>query len=107
MTNSNEGYIFVNQSNSNVTQYIAELFPTMSEMEVQQGAAIYSSVPNITVAEQCNLVMGECKILKSSCFWLQLIGDELLAVFICPSYTLLHAFGAAGYKVNLLIFHVG
>jgi hypothetical protein len=68
ITNTNEGYIFVNQADSNVTQYIADLFPDLSAEEIQQGAAIYSSVPNTTVAEQCDLVMGECKaVLKASC----------------------------------------
>jgi hypothetical protein len=60
VTNENEGYAFVNQSTtSNLTDYITNLFPLLTPSEVNTAVELYSSIPDTTVVEQCNLVMGE------------------------------------------------
>ncbi|KAH7903614.1 hypothetical protein BJ138DRAFT_1120210 [Hygrophoropsis aurantiaca] len=56
--NSNEGNIFVNANETlNITDYVAQLFPDLTSVQVQEAAYIYQSYG--TPLEQAITVMGD------------------------------------------------
>ena len=58
ITNSNEGYIFVNQNSSlSVANYVAQLFPLFGQKEIDAVAAQYAELG--TPAEQMTAIMEE------------------------------------------------
>ncbi|KAJ3828456.1 Alpha/Beta hydrolase protein [Lentinula raphanica] len=73
ITNSNEGNIFVNQTDpiTNVSLYAGTLFPTFGSQQAQEIAQLYKDLG--TPLQQDNLIMGE-------------------SIFVCPTYYLLKAF---------------
>jgi len=85
ITNSNEGYIFVNQSTGptvNVEQYTSSLFPRFGQKESASTAALYAGLG--TPLDQVNLIMGE-------------------SIFVCPTYALLQAFPRTSFKGEFAI----
>lgn len=65
MTNSDEGFIFVNSTftgEMTVEQYVAGLMPQFNDAEVQLVADMYKNIGLDTVFEQADKIMGECKI---------------------------------------------
>ncbi|KAH7928320.1 alpha/beta-hydrolase [Leucogyrophana mollusca] len=76
--NSNEGNIFVNANETlNITDYVAQLFPDMTPLQVQEAAYVYASYG--TPLEQAIAVMGD-------------------SIFVCPTYYLLQAFQGRSWK---------
>ena len=57
-TNSHEGNIFVNQSRTDITNFIAQLFPLFGKKEVEAVVAEYSKFG--LPADQANAIMGDC-----------------------------------------------
>ncbi|KAF8969096.1 Alpha/Beta hydrolase protein [Flammula alnicola] len=85
VTNANEGIAFVNQSTANtvqVPQYIAQLFPNLTPIETEAAAAQYAGLGSNIV--QVNAIMSE-------------------SIFLCPTYSLLRAFGGLGFKGEFAI----
>ncbi|GLB40131.1 putative type-B carboxylesterase lipase family protein [Lyophyllum shimeji] len=75
VTNTLEGFNFVNQSTASTVQipdYISQLFPNFGSPEIRKAAALYANLG--TPISQAVAIMGE-------------------AIFICPTYFLLRAFG--------------
>ena len=63
VTNADEGYIFVDTANppTNLTNYVAELFPLIDPTTVQTIVQQYEDDPTLTdVLSQAIAVMGEC-----------------------------------------------
>ena len=57
-TNSNEGFIFMNQNSSlGVANYVAQLFPLFGQKEIDAAAAQYAGLG--TTFEQATAIMGE------------------------------------------------
>ncbi|KAJ3921731.1 Alpha/Beta hydrolase protein [Lentinula edodes] len=80
VTNSNEGFIFVNQSNPiAASSYASNLFPKFGTEVANITAQIYA--PFGYSLEQDELIMGE-------------------SIFICPTYYLLSAFQNKAWKVT-------
>ncbi|KAG9310069.1 Alpha/Beta hydrolase protein [Chiua virens] len=78
ITNMDEGSLFVDQSLTISTeQYISELFPNIQASQATSLAALYAGLG--TNVQQSNAVMGE-------------------AIFVCPTYYLLKAFGNNAWK---------
>ncbi|KAH7906561.1 Alpha/Beta hydrolase protein [Hygrophoropsis aurantiaca] len=76
--NSNEGNNFVNANETlNITDYVAQLFPDMTPLQVQEAAYVYQSYG--TALEQAITVMGD-------------------SIFVCPTYYLLQAFQGRSWK---------
>ncbi|KAJ3754100.1 Alpha/Beta hydrolase protein [Lentinula raphanica] len=75
ITNSNEGNIFVNQTDpiTNVSLYAGTLFPTFGSQQAQEIAQLYKDLG--TPLQQDNLIMGEC-VRKQ---WLE--GEHLITDF--------------------------
>ena len=64
MTNQNEGTIFVSSAisaNQTVTEYVANLFPTLSSSQVSEVVKAYSDTGFTDTFDQAVLIMGECK----------------------------------------------
>ncbi|KAE9408455.1 alpha/beta-hydrolase [Gymnopus androsaceus JB14] len=82
VTNTNEGVIFVNQTNpiTNVSLYAGTLFPKFGPKEDSETAEIYASLG--TPLEQDDTIMAE-------------------SIFICPSFYLLSAFPNSSWKVSI------
>ncbi len=58
VTNSNEGFIFVNQNGSlDVANYVAQLFPLFGQKEIDATIAQYAGLG--TPPEQMTAIMGE------------------------------------------------
>ncbi|GLB44901.1 putative type-B carboxylesterase lipase family protein [Lyophyllum shimeji] len=84
-TNTFEGAIFIDPktpSNVDVKNYVAQLFPTLDAKEIAAAASQYENLGSPTF--QVTAIMGE-------------------AIFICPTYYLLQAFGGHGYKSEFAI----
>ncbi|KAI0733810.1 alpha/beta-hydrolase [Fomitopsis betulina] len=82
VTNSYEGYTFVDTANppTNLTNYVAELFPLIDPITIQTIVQQYEDVPTLPdVLSQAVAVMGE-------------------SMFICPTYLLMEAFGVNAFK---------
>lgn len=65
MTNTNEGYNFVNTANppTNLTAYVAELFPLIDPVTVHAIVQQYEDDPALPdVLSQAIAIMGECKL---------------------------------------------
>ena len=85
-----------------VAEYVSELFPVFSVEQSNAAAAQYAGLG--TNLFQVEAIMGECEYTCSSAcyhrrestFWAQ-----LTAIFICPTYFLLRAFGNQAYKVGV------
>ncbi|KAH0833387.1 Alpha/Beta hydrolase protein [Lanmaoa asiatica] len=76
--NQNEGNIFVNVNETlTITDYISQLFPDMTSLQVQEGASVYEDYG--TALEQAIMVMGD-------------------SIFVCPTYYLLQAFAGRSWK---------
>lgn len=63
VTNSYEGYTFVDTANppTNLTNYVAELFPLIDPITIQTIVQQYEDVPTLPdVLSQAVAVMGEC-----------------------------------------------
>ncbi|GLB44902.1 putative type-B carboxylesterase lipase family protein [Lyophyllum shimeji] len=85
VTNTFEGALFIDPktpADVDVPNYVAQLFPNFSAKEVAAAAAQYRDVGSPVF--QVTAVMGE-------------------AIFICPSYFLLRAFGGRGFKSEFAI----
>ncbi|KAF8622796.1 hypothetical protein AX15_006726 [Amanita polypyramis BW_CC] len=82
ITNSHEGDIFVNQSTTNITHYVAQLFPLFGEKEIRAVVREYSGFGS--PANQTNAIMGD-------------------AIFVCPTYSLMRAFPGTAFKVVAVI----
>lgn len=64
MTNTNEGYNFVDESNppTNLTEYVEQLFPLIDSVVTQVIVQQYSDDPSLPdVLSQAIAIMGECK----------------------------------------------
>jgi len=82
-TNSNEGFVFVNQDSSpNVANYVAQLFPLFGQKDIDAAAAHYTGLG--TPLEQVTAIMGE-------------------AIFVCPTYLLLRRFRDRSFKGEFAI----
>ncbi|KAJ7675717.1 Alpha/Beta hydrolase protein [Mycena polygramma] len=78
VTNTNEGVIFVDQTQDyNVAEYVRNLFPLFGVEESNAAAAIYKTVGS--PLDQVNAIMGE-------------------SVYTCSTYLLLDAFPGQAYK---------
>ncbi|KAF7343207.1 Carboxylic ester hydrolase [Mycena venus] len=78
ITNSNEGFILVNQTwEYDVTEYAQNLFPLLGFKQSKVIASAYQSLG--TPLEQVTAIMGE-------------------SLFVCPTYLLLEAFPGESYK---------
>ncbi|EIW84339.1 alpha beta-hydrolase [Coniophora puteana RWD-64-598 SS2] len=76
--NSHEGNIFVNQTEAYMpAEYVANLFPDMTQEQVEQAAYLYSDMG--TPIEQANWIMGD-------------------SIFVCPTYYLLAAYPGRSWK---------
>ncbi|KAI0733804.1 Alpha/Beta hydrolase protein [Fomitopsis betulina] len=87
MTNSYEGYSFVNEAMppTNLTDYVVQLFPTIADIAVQAIVQQYMDDTTLTnTSARAIAVMGE-------------------SIFICPSYPLMEAFGVNAYKGEFAI----
>ncbi|KAF9544962.1 alpha/beta-hydrolase [Agrocybe pediades] len=85
VTNTFEGVTFVNQSTANTVQvadYVTQLFPNISPRQAKAAAAKYAGLG--TNIDQVSGIMGE-------------------AIFICPTYYLLRAFGGKAFKGEFAI----
>ncbi|PFH46612.1 hypothetical protein AMATHDRAFT_154314 [Amanita thiersii Skay4041] len=85
ITNTNEGNIFVDQTTADSVQtanYVAQLFPHFGEAEIDKAVEQYAGVG--TNIEKANTIMGE-------------------AIFICPTYFLMRAFGDKAFKGQFAI----
>ncbi len=57
-TNSNEGFIYVNQNSTlSVANYIAQLFPLLGQKDIDAAASQYAGLG--TPIEQATAIMGE------------------------------------------------
>ena len=101
MTNTYEGYNFVNEADppTNLTQWVAELFPVIDSVTIQSIVQQYEDDPSLPdVLSQAIAIMGECMYHHCSNEY----SDDynyLSAIFICPTYPLMEAFGDKAYKV--------
>ncbi|KAJ7625350.1 Alpha/Beta hydrolase protein [Mycena polygramma] len=78
VTNTNEGFIFVNQTAEyDVAEYASNLFPLFGAKESNATASIYKSLGSSL--DQVNAIMTE-------------------SIFLCPIYLLLDAFSGKSYK---------
>ncbi|KAH0833388.1 Alpha/Beta hydrolase protein [Lanmaoa asiatica] len=76
--NQNEGNVFVNVNETlTITDYISQLFPDMTSLQVQEAASVYEDYG--TPLEQAITVMGD-------------------SIFVCPTYYLLQAFAGRSWK---------
>ncbi|KAJ4480045.1 Alpha/Beta hydrolase protein [Lentinula aciculospora] len=84
ITNSNEGTIFVNQTDpiTNVSLYASELFPKFGPRIANATAQLYA--PLGSPLQQDDLIVGE-------------------SIFVCPSYYLLSAFENRAWKGEFAI----
>ncbi|KAF8071639.1 Alpha/Beta hydrolase protein [Lyophyllum atratum] len=85
VTNAFEGALFIDPTNSpnvDVRNYVAQLFPDFKTKEIAAAAAQYQNVGSPIF--QITAIMGE-------------------AIFICPTYFLLRAFGGRGFKSEFAI----
>ncbi|KAE9408460.1 alpha/beta-hydrolase [Gymnopus androsaceus JB14] len=84
VTNTNEGILFVNQTNpiTNVSLYAGTLFPKFGPTQDNETAEIYASLG--TPLEQDDAIMAE-------------------SIFICPSFYLLSAFPNSSWKGQFAI----
>ncbi|KAF8077595.1 Alpha/Beta hydrolase protein [Lyophyllum atratum] len=85
VTNTLEGFNFVNQNTASAVQipaYIGQLFPKFGTQEITRAAALYASLG--TSISQAVAIMGE-------------------AIFICPTYFLLRPFSGRSWKAAFAI----
>jgi carboxylesterase type B len=83
VVNTHEGNILVDQSTTmNLTDFIGTIFPNFGPAQINGAAMLYQNMGNNV--DQANLVMGE-------------------AMFVCPTYYLLQAFGAQAWKGEFAI----
>ena len=64
VTNTNEGYNFVDESNppTNLTEYVEQLFPLIESVITQAIVQQYSDDPSLPdVLSQAIAILGECK----------------------------------------------
>ncbi|KAA1475671.1 alpha/beta-hydrolase [Dentipellis sp. KUC8613] len=86
-TNTHEGTIFAPpEALANITlrQYITGLFPRLDDRQVDKAVQLYQQGNISTVPHQAAAVMGD-------------------AIFICPAYYALEAFGDCGWKAEFAI----
>lgn len=75
MTNSYEGYSFVNEAMppTNLTDYVVQLFPTIADIAVQAIVQQYMDDTTLTnTSARAIAVMGECKWLRRL-YWVNLM----------------------------------
>ncbi|KAG9316092.1 Alpha/Beta hydrolase protein [Chiua virens] len=78
VSNQNEGNIFVPVDETlTITDYVSQLFPDMSSLQVQEAAYIYQDYGN--ALEQAIMVVGD-------------------SIFVCPTYYLLQTFTGRSWK---------
>ncbi|KAJ3732159.1 Alpha/Beta hydrolase protein [Lentinula guzmanii] len=83
VTNTNEGVIFVNETNPmNASLYASEVFPRFGPQEANVTARLYAPFGSLFVQDE--LIMGE-------------------SIFICPTYYLLNAFQDNAWKGEFAI----
>ncbi|KAJ6563667.1 Alpha/Beta hydrolase protein [Mycena vulgaris] len=85
VTNTFEGFKFVDQTTgdtANATQYALTLFPNFGPTQADAVGSLYAGLG--TPLFQETALMGE-------------------SIFICPTYLLLHAFGARAFKAEFAI----
>ncbi|KAJ3990189.1 alpha/beta-hydrolase [Lentinula detonsa] len=83
VTNTNEGVIFVNETNPmNASLYASEVFPRFGPQEANATARLYAPFGSLFVQDE--LIMGE-------------------SIFICPTYYLLNAFQDNAWKGEFAI----
>lgn len=76
----------------------------MTQQQIQQAVSIYSTLGLSTVPDQAAAVMGDCKPLDIPFMSLT---DVLRlyaiypAIFVCPAYNTVSAFGRQGWKVRV------
>lgn len=103
VTNSYEGYNFVNSATppTNLTTYVTDLFPLINETIVQTIVETYLNDTTLTnTSSQAIAIMGECEQSLTSARTLLTRADAITpAIFICPTYLLMGAFGDKAYKV--------
>ena len=63
ITNSHEGNVFVNQSTTDITNFVTQLFPLFGKKEIEAVVTEYSELGS--PADQANDIMGDCMLLFS------------------------------------------
>jgi hypothetical protein len=102
-TNTHEGNLFIPtatlvQNNFTFREYVTQLFPRLNQHQIDQIVDIYLKINLTAVPDLAAAVMGDCKAYHLSIRsldwnWLY------LAIFICPAYYSVSAFGRQGRKV--------
>ncbi|KAJ7766525.1 alpha/beta-hydrolase [Mycena maculata] len=89
-TNSDEGaefFVFPDvlaANNFTLAEYITQLFPRLTDLEIQAAVELYSNIGSSSVSDQATKVMGE-------------------SIFVCPAYWMVKAFGQRGWKGEFAI----
>ncbi|KXN88643.1 Acetylcholinesterase [Leucoagaricus sp. SymC.cos] len=83
-TNSNEGFLFVDQNDTavQVPQYIANLYPTFHDRQITAATAQYKDLG--APLSQVTAIVSE-------------------SIFLCPAYFLLRAFKNKGFEAELAV----
>ncbi|KAG1767708.1 Alpha/Beta hydrolase protein [Suillus placidus] len=101
MSNSHEGNIFVNQSTTlDVADYVKTLFPDIGSVQAAGAVTMYQNYGSNV--NQANLVMGDCMCIFEG-ISLSLVSWVVSAIFVCPTYYLLLAFGERAWKGEFAI----
>lgn len=102
VTNTNEGLIFVNQTDVvNTSTYAGQIFPKFGPVQDAEVAKQYAGVGSTTL-DQIIAIMGDCKLNNSCSSRCPYSYSFAAAIFKCPSYFLMNAF----HQKNLNAFKV-
>ncbi|KAA1475667.1 alpha/beta-hydrolase [Dentipellis sp. KUC8613] len=88
-TNSHEGTLFASPqaiaaSNITLAEYVAGLFPRLSQAQIETAVSLYSNIGLSDVPDQASTVMAE-------------------SIFVCPSHYMIAAFGERAWKAEYAI----